>query len=72
MSPERRFDSRPTDGVIVPVEGTVPPINIPTKAGTPNDADIADGAADGDAIVDTSASKLWIRVNGTWKATALT
>lgn len=42
-----------------------------TKAGTPTDADTVFDT-DGTMIVDTSASKLWIRISGTWKSVTLT
>lgn len=42
-------------------------VNLQTKAGTPVDGDITGGAADGDVVVDTSASKIWVRIGGTWK-----
>jgi hypothetical protein len=41
------------------------------KAGTPTDADTVYDT-DGTMIVDTSASKLWIRISGTWKSVTLT
>lgn len=41
--------------------------NAQTKAGTPVDGDITGGAADGDMVVDTTASKIWVRIGGTWK-----
>ena len=40
-----------------------------TKAGTPTDADVAN-PADGMLIVDTSASKLWVRMGGVWAVSA--
>ena len=69
MSPTNRFVPRPTDGVIVRSEGPASPTNVQTKAGTPTDADIAGGAADGDVIIDVTASKIWVRIGGTWKQT---
>ena len=39
-----------------------------TKAGTPVDADV-NAPTDGMLIVDTTASKIWIRIGGTWKQT---
>jgi hypothetical protein len=38
-----------------------------TKAGTPVDGDIVGGAVDGNIVVDTTASKIWVRVGGVWK-----
>jgi hypothetical protein len=69
--PTRRFAPRPSDGAPVPIEGTtLSGTNIQTKAGTPTDADIVGGAADGDTVIDTATSKIWVRIGGTWKATA--
>ena len=68
--PVQRFGLRPSDGQPVRLEGVVSPTNIQTKAGTPTDADIVGGAADGDVIIDTTASKIWVRIGGTWKQTA--
>lgn len=42
-----------------------------TKAGTPTDADFATAPADGTVVVDTSTSKIWVRLGGTWKSTTL-
>src|SRR4029434_11315532 len=39
-----------------------------TKAGTPTDADVTT-PTDGMMIIDTTASKIWCRIAGTWKAT---
>lgn len=41
-----------------------------TKAGTPVDGDVT-GAADGMVVVDTTASKIWVRIGGTWKGVAV-
>lgn len=66
----RRFAPRPSDGALVPVSSPIGEvITLPTKAGTPTDADVPGGASDGDTIVDTTASKIWIRIGGTWKQT---
>jgi hypothetical protein len=65
-----RFGPRPSDGQPVRIEGPTSPLNVQTKAGTPTDADIVAGAADGDVVIDTTASKIWVRIGGTWKATA--
>jgi hypothetical protein len=67
--PTNRFVPRPSDGVIVRSESTPSALNVQVKAGTPTDADIAGGAADGDMIIDTTASKIWVRIGGTWKQT---
>lgn len=40
------------------------------KAGTPTDSDVTT-PADGQLIVDTTASKIWCRVGGAWKFAAL-
>lgn len=37
------------------------------KAGTPTDADVT-GPADGMCVVDTAASKIWVRIGGAWKS----
>lgn len=69
--PARRFTPRPADGVMVPVASPIGEVvTLPTKAGTPTDADVPGGATDGDTIIDTTASKIWVRIGGTWKATA--
>jgi len=39
-----------------------------TKAGTPTDADV-NTPTDGMMIIDTTASKIWVRIGGTWKQT---
>lgn len=41
-------------------------IQMRTKAGTPIDGDYTN-ATDGLVVVDTSASKIWARIGGTWK-----
>ncbi len=38
------------------------------KAGTPVDADFPEGVASGAIVVDTTASKIWVRVGSTWKS----
>lgn len=49
------------------------PASIATKqkAGTPTDGDWAVAPPDGTIVADSSASKLWMRVGGTWKSAAL-
>jgi len=46
---------------------------ITTKvfAGTPTDGDFAQTPTDGTMVADTTASKLWIRFGGVWKAVTL-
>lgn len=44
-------------------------LKLQTKAGTPADADIVGGAADGDIVVDTTNSLIYVRIGGTWKKT---
>lgn len=69
----QRYAPRPADGVPVRVEGTAnAPASVPMKAGTPTDADVVNGAQDGDMIGDSSATKLWIRIAGTWRFVTLT
>jgi hypothetical protein len=46
-------------------------IQLQTKAGTPTDADIIEGAAPGNVIVDTAGNKAWFRVGITWMSVAL-
>lgn len=46
-------------------------LQLPVKAGTPTDADVVGGAADGDAVVDTTNSRLYVRVGGAWKSVVL-
>lgn len=41
-----------------------------TKAGTPTDSDVTN-PADGMTIIDTSGSKIWVRVGGAWKSVAV-
>ena len=61
---------RPKDGAVVKAETTfVPMQTLQTKAGTPTDADVVGGASDGDIIIDTTASKIWVRIGGVWKST---
>lgn len=67
----RQFTLRPTDGTPVRVAAPIGEvITLPVKAGTPTDADVPGGATDGDTIIDTTASKIWVRIGGTWKQTA--
>ncbi len=42
-------------------------LNLQVKAGIPADGDVVGGAADGDFIVDTTNSKLMVRIGGVWK-----
>jgi len=68
--PKRIYQARP-DGVLVRTESPIGVVEtMALKAGTPTDADVPGGASDGDVIVDTTASKIWVRIGGTWKATA--
>jgi hypothetical protein len=46
-------------------------IALKTKAGTPADADFVTPAS-GMIAVDTTASKIWVRVGSTWKSVAVT
>lgn len=46
-------------------------LNLQTKAGVPVDGDAISGAQDGDVIVDTTNSRLYVRVGGTWKYAGL-
>lgn len=41
-----------------------------TKAGTPTDSDVTN-PADGMTIIDTTASKIWVRTGGAWKSVAV-
>lgn len=41
-----------------------------TKAGVPTDADFAQTPPDGTVVVDTTNSKIYARIGGTWKSTA--
>jgi hypothetical protein len=45
-------------------------IALKTKAGTPSDADFSTPAS-GMIAVDTTASKIWVRVGSTWKSVAV-
>lgn len=66
----RQFTPRASDGAPVRVFSPIGEvITLPTKAGTPTDADVPGGATDGDTIIDTTASKIWVRIGGTWKQT---
>lgn len=47
-------------------------VTTKVKAGTPTDADFQASPPDGTLVVDTSASKLWVRVGGAWKSVAAT
>lgn len=42
-------------------------LGVQVKAGTPVDGDIVGGAVSGNIVVDTTASKIWVRVGATWK-----
>lgn len=55
-----------TDDRFVAVDG----VTTKTKAGAPVDGDFASTPADGTMVVDTTNSKLYIRIGGTWKQTA--
>jgi hypothetical protein len=57
-----------TDDAFWAVDGVV----TKTKAGTPTDADFATTPVDGTMVIDTTASKIWVRVGGVWKSSALT
>lgn len=46
-------------------------LNLQVKAGAPADGDITGGAEDGDVVVDTSNSRIYVRVGGTWKFVAV-
>jgi len=67
--PTVKYGQRAADGVTVRLESGQSALNVQTKAGTPTDADIVAGAADGDVIIDVTASKIWVRIGGSWKAT---
>lgn len=42
-------------------------LNLQTKAGAPVDGDMASGAQDGDIAIDTTNSRLYVRIGGVWK-----
>ncbi len=52
-----------TDDQFIAVDG----VATKTKAGTPTDGDFATTPPDGTIVVDSTASKIWVRVGGTWK-----
>ncbi len=55
------------DGVIEATAG----LTTKVKAGTPSDADFTSAPASGTVVIDTSASKIWVRVGSTWKFVAV-
>lgn len=55
-----------TDDRVRAVDG----ITTKTKAGAPTDADFASTPADGTMVIDTTNSKIYVRIGGIWKATA--
>jgi hypothetical protein len=55
------------DGLLKATSG----IQTRVKAGTPADADWHNAPPSGTLVVDTTGSKLWVRVGATWKSTAL-
>lgn len=55
------------DGLLQATKGIVTKI----KAGTPSDADFDSAPPSGTIVIDTTASKIWVRVGSTWKYIAV-
>jgi hypothetical protein len=59
-------DGASGDGSLIAAKG----IATAVKAGTPSDADVTNPVS-GMLVVDTTASKIWVRVGSTWKSVAV-
>jgi len=61
-------DRLSTDDLLIATLG----VQTKTKAGTPVDADWATPPPNGTIVIDTTASKIWVRIGGVWKGAVLT
>ena len=48
----------------------VPGVTVTTKAGIPTDADFT-APTDGIVVIDTTHSKIYVRIGGVWKSVAV-
>ncbi len=58
-------------GAALATNATTGFVTLPTMAGTPTGAPVGAGAGECPTVVDTSASKLWAYIGGTWKSSLL-